>query len=148
MPTYRQILYQIVFGTKNHKNTLSESGLENMYKYIWGIFKKKKCFLYTIGGTENHIHIVSDLHPSIALSDLIKDIKLATSDWIKINGIYRMFDDWQDGYGAFTYSIREKETLIQYVKNQKEHHRKETFEEEFRRLLIEHGIEFDERYLF
>ena len=59
-----------------------------------------------------------------------------------------MFDGWQDGYGAFTYSIREKETLIQYVKNQKEHHRKETFEEEFRRLLIEHGIEFDERYLF
>jgi len=59
-----------------------------------------------------------------------------------------MFDGWQDGYGAFTYSIREKETLIQYAKNQKEHHRKETFEEEFRRLLIEHGIEFDERYLF
>ncbi len=60
----------------------------------------------------------------------------------------RMFDGWQDGYGAFTYSIREKETLIQYVKNQKEHHQKETFKEEFRRLLIEHGIEFDERYLF
>ena len=59
-----------------------------------------------------------------------------------------MFDGWQDGYGAFTYSIREKETLIQYVKNQKEHHQKETFEEEFRRLLIEHGIEFEKRYLF
>ncbi len=148
MSTYRQILYQIVFGTKNHSNTLSETGLENMYKYIWGIFRKKKCFLYRIGGTENHIHIVSDLHPSIALSDLIKDIKLATSDWIKINGIFRMFDGWQDGYGAFTYTIREKERLIQYVKNQKEHHQKETFQEEFRRLLIEHGIEFDEKYLF
>ena len=59
-----------------------------------------------------------------------------------------MFDGWQDGYGAFTYSIREKEILIQYVKNQKKHHHKETFEEDFRRPLIEHGIEFDERYLF
>jgi len=148
MPTYRQILYQIVFGTKYRNNTLKYSHQKEMYKYIWGIFKNKKCFLYKIGGTENHIHLISDLHPSIPLADLIKDIKLATSEWIKEKGIYRNFDGWQDGYGAFTYSIKEKMSLIKYVENQKEHHKKETFEEEFKRLLEEHGIEFDERYLF
>ena len=110
--------------------------------------KNNNCFLYKIGGIEDHIHIVCDLHPSVALANLIKDIKLASSDKIKQDNIFPAFNGWQDGYGAFTYSIKEKERLINYVKNQKQHHKKISFEEEYKQLLLEHGIEFNEKYLF
>jgi putative transposase len=96
---------------------------------------------------EDHIHILSDLHPSVSLSDYIKDIKVASSLWMKECGYFPAFEGWQDGYGAFTYSIREKDKVINYIKNQKEHHKSETFYDEYKRLLIESGIGFDEKYL-
>ncbi|MFO7790438.1 MAG: IS200/IS605 family transposase [Bacteroidales bacterium] len=147
MSTYTQILYQLVFSTKNRIKSLSKPHREELYKYIWGILKNKKCHLYRINGVEDHIHIVTHIHPTVALSPLIKDIKLASSEFIMINDIFPHFDGWQDGYGAFTYSFKEKDRLIQYVKNQDEHHRNITFIEEYIDLLNEHGIEFDEKYL-
>jgi len=109
--------------------------------------KKKRCHLYRIGGVTDHIHIVTHLHPSIALASLVKDTKLAGSEFIKNNNLFPGFSGWQDGYAAFTYSFNEKDRLIEYVKNQKEHHHKKTFREELRELFNEHGIEFDEKYL-
>jgi len=146
MSTYTQILYQIVFSTRSHENTLAMKELEKLYHYIFGILKNKKCFLYKIGRVENHIHVIMSLHPMVALSGLMKDIKLATSDWIKRERIFPYFRGWQDGYGAFTYSIDAKERLIEYVNNQVEHHKKKTFREEYKELLKEHGIDYDERY--
>ena len=147
MSTYTQILYQIVFGTKHRNPTLEKRNRDALYKYSTGILQNKKCHLYQIGGVEDHIHIVTHLHPSIALADLIKDIKLASSDYIKSEVMFPKFNGWQDGYGAFTYSIGAKDNLINYVKNQEVHHRKKTFLEEYKELLIENGIEFDEKYL-
>ena len=147
MSTYTQILYQIVFGTKNNERTMIESGQKSLYKYIWGILKNKKCHLYRIGGVEDHIHIVTHIHPTIAVAYLIKDIKIASSEYIKTENIFPNFNGWQDGYGAFTYSISAKDNLIEYVKNQKEHHRKVSFRDEYIGLLKEHGIEFEEKYL-
>lgn len=147
MSSYKQIYYQIVFGTKHRKPTIPETHCDELYKYIWGIIKNNKCHLYRINGVEDHIHIFSDLHPSIALSNYIKNIKVASSLWMKESGKFPEFTGWQDGYGAFTYSVREKETIINYVKNQKEHHKKETFYDEYKRLLVENGIEFDEKFL-
>jgi putative transposase len=95
---------------------------------------------------EDHIHIFSDLHPTVSLSGYIKDIKVASSVWMKASGKFPKFEAWQEGYGAFTYSIREKDMIINYIKNQKEHHKTETFYDEFKRLLIENEIEFDEKY--
>lgn len=148
MGTYTQILYQIVYSTKNRSPTLVTEKRKELYKYIWGILKNKKCHLYQIGGIEDHVHIVTHLHPSVALSDLVKDIKLASTDNIKNEKLFTNFDGWQDGYGAFTYSIDAKENLINYVKNQEEHHKKKTFIEEYKELLQEYKIEFDEKYLF
>ena len=147
MSTYTQILYQIVFGTKNDEQTMVESGQKTLYKYIWGILKNKKCHLYRINGMEDHIHIVTHIHPTIALASLIKDIKMASSEYIKSENIFPNFNGWQNGYGAFTYSIKAKDNLIEYVKNQKQHHRKLNFRNEYINLLNEHGIEFDEKYL-
>ena len=145
--SYRQIFYHIVFGTKHRKATIPEENCEQLYKYICGIIKNKRCKLYRINGAIDHIHILSDLHLSISLANYIKDIKIASNGWMKDSGLFPNFEEWQDGYGAFTCSIKEKDTIINYIKNQKEHHKKETFRDEFRRLLMENDIEFNEKYL-
>ena len=96
---------------------------------------------------EDHIHIITHVHPAIAIAYLIKDVKLASSNYIKAENIFPDFNGWQDGYGAFTYSISARDNLIEYVKNQKEHHRKVSFRDEYINLLNEHAIEFNEKYL-
>ncbi len=147
MNTFRQIYYQIVFSTKNRKPSLTATHENELYKYIWGIINNHKCKLYRINSMPDHIHIFSDLHPAICLSDYIKDIKIASNLWMKESGKFPTFSEWQEGYGAFTYSTREKDIIINYVKNQKKNHQTETFIDEYKRLLVENEIEFDEKYL-
>ena len=148
MNSYRQILYHIVFCTYRRENTLPPMFQENLYKFIWGVIKNRKCVLYRINGTENHIHILSDLHPSVTLSDYIKEIKTASNKWIKETGDFPNFQYWAEGYCAITYNLKEKDTIIQYIKNQKEHHKTISFESEYKTLLDENGISWDERYIF
>ena len=147
MNTYTQILYQIVFGPWKNERTLSGNERRQLYDYIFGILRNKKCQLYRIGGTSDHIHILTHLHPAIALSSLVKDIKTASSVFIKDKNLFPHFSKWQDGYAAFTYCNHEKTRLIQYIKNQEEHHRILSYREELIELLEVHGIEFDEKYL-
>ena len=147
MSTYRQIFYQIVFSTKNREATINEAHEQELYKYIWGIINKHHCKLYRINSLPDHVHIFSDLHPSVCLADFVKAIKGASSIWMKECGLFPLFSNWQEGYGAFTYSIREKEMIVNYIKNQKEHHQAEEFIDEYKRMLQENEIEFDERYL-
>jgi putative transposase len=91
MSTYTQTLYQIVFSTKYREKTLLKENRPELFKDIWGILKNKKCHLYRVNGVEDHIHIVTSLHPSIALADLVKDIKLGSSSFIKAKGIFEDF---------------------------------------------------------
>jgi putative transposase len=147
MSTYTQSLYQIVFSTKNRQRSLLAEHRTILFKDIWGILNKKRCHLYRINGVEDHLHIVTHIHPSMALSSLVKDIKLGSSTFIKDQRIFPDFNGWQDGYGAFTYSFKEKDGLIEYVHNQEAHHKTVTYRDELIQLLKEHGIEFDERYL-
>lgn len=147
MSTYRQIYYQIVFGTKYRKPTISPLHDDELYKYIAAIIINKNCKLYRINGIEDHIHIMCDLHPMIRLADLVKDVKVASSLWMKECGKFPLFEGWQEGYGAFTYSIRERDKIINYIRKQKEHHRRENSIDEYRRLLKENGIDYEEKYL-
>lgn len=147
MSTYTQSMYYIVFSTKDRLNTLHHDRHEELFKYIWGIIRNKKCHLYRINGNRDHIHILTSLHPSLALSDFIKDIKLASSKWIKENRIFDAFDNWQKGYSAFTHSDNDKQRLVQYIIKQKEHHRIRTFKEELIDLLKQANIEFDIEHL-
>ena len=147
MSTYTQILYQIVFTTKNRKPCLQPQNRNELFRFIWGIIKNKNCQLYQIGGISDHIHIVTHLHPSIALASLVKDIKMASSAKIKANRLFTDFTGWQEGYASFTYSIKEKDRLIAYVKNQEAHHKNISYKEEIIQLLNEQQIEFDEKYL-
>ena len=147
MSTYKQIFYHIVFSTKNRKPTISDMYCEELYKYIWGIINKRKCKLYRINGTKNHIHIFSDLHPSVCLADYVRDIKVNSGIWMKSTNHFPKFSSWQNGYAAFTYSIKEKDVLINYIKKQKSHHKEENFIDELKRILLENGVEFEEKYL-
>ncbi len=147
MSTYTQIIYQIVFSTKHREQTLTKNNRDTLFKFIWGLLKNKQCHLYRINGVEDHLHIVTHLHPTVSLSSLVKDIKVSSSLYIKEQNLFKHFTNWQEGYGAFTYSIKEKDRLIEYVKNQEEHHSSKSFKEEYIELLKEHQIEFDEKYL-
>ncbi|OFX23532.1 MAG: transposase [Bacteroidetes bacterium GWA2_31_9b] len=146
MSTYTQILYQLVFSTYKRERTLTKENRNELFQYVNGILKNKKCHLYWLNEVEDHIHIVTHIHTTIAPANLVKDIKLATSSFIADNKLFANFNGWQNGYGAFTYSINEKERLIEYVKNQEEHHKIKTFKDEYIQLLKENGVEFDEKY--
>ena len=146
MSSYRQILYQIIFHTKHSRNTLNPEHSKELYAYIMGIVKNKNCFLYQINGVEDHLHILSDLHPSVALADYLRDIKTASSLWLKQSGKFPDFQGWADGYAAFTYTYRDKDLIVNYIKKQQEHHKKVTFEEELRRLLLENDVAINELY--
>jgi REP element-mobilizing transposase RayT len=147
MSTYTQILYQLVFSTYKREKTLTSENRKELFQYIWGILKNKQCHLYRLNGVEDHIHIITHIHPTLAPANLVKDIKIASSAMINEKNLFTNFNGWQDGYGAFTYSVKEKERLTEYVKNQEEHHKTLTFKEEYIALLKEHEIEFDEKYL-
>ncbi len=147
MSAFTQILYHIVFGPKNRANCLTKEGRDTLFRYISGIIKNKNCFLYEVGGVEDHIHIATHLHPSVYLASLVKDIKVASSIYIKTNKLFPNFDGWQEKYAAFTHSYKEKDKLIAYIRNQEEHHRHISYREELIALLKEHCVEFDEKYL-
>jgi putative transposase len=147
MTTYTQIYYHIVFSTKNRDPVLTHERREELFRYIWGIVKNRNSRLHRINGTEDHLHIFSGLHPSCCLADLVRDIKTGASQWIRKNKIFPGFTNWQDGYGAFTHGQNERERLIEYIKGQQDHHAKRSFHEEYRQLLVDAGVEFDEEYL-
>ena len=147
MGTYTQLLYQIVFSTKHREPTLIKENREELFRFIWGILEKKNCRLYRINGVEDHLHILTHIHPTISLSSLIKDIKVSSALHIKNQKLFHDFTSWQEGYGAFSYNIQEKEKLINYIKNQEAHHHKIDFRNEYMELLKENEIVFYEMYL-
>ena len=145
--TYTSLNYHIVFSTKDRETCFDADNRANLFRDIWGIISKHHCHLYRINGVQDHIHILSSLHPTVALADLVKNIKLGSSSWIKESGVFPRFRHWQDGYSAFTASWSERNNLIEYIKNQEEHHKRTSFLEEYRGLLKEAGIDFEEKYL-
>ena len=147
MSTYTQILYHLVFGTKNHVGVLDLERHDELFRYMNGLMHNKSCVAYQWGGYKDHVHVLFSLHPAVALSDLVKDVKLATSKWIKENHVFEDFDGWQEGYGAFTCSWSVKEDVVRYIAGQHDHHRVKTFREEYIVMLRRAGIECDEKYL-
>ena len=145
---FRQILYHIVFRTKESRKTIPRQHSEELYKYITGIIKNKNCTLLCINGAEEHVHILTDLNPVVSLADFIKDIKVSSSIWLRGNENFANFAGWGTKYCALTYSHKDKDAIGSYIKNQKEHHKKESFEDEMKRFFIEGGIETDEKWFW
>jgi REP element-mobilizing transposase RayT len=146
MSTYTQILYHIVFATKDRLPVLADARRDDLFRYMKGVIKNSRSRPVWTNGVKDHVHILLSLHPTVALADLLKDIKVASSIWIKENKVFPNFIGWQEGYGAFTYSLRDEPELIAYLKRQEENHRTVSFEEEYRKSLLDAGVKIDERY--
>lgn len=148
MSSYRQIIYHIVFSTKFRKSAINKEHKHELYNYMATIIKNKNCKAHQINGVDDHVHILCDLHPCVALADLVKDIKVASSLWMKQSGKFPGFVGWGEGYGAFTYAFRNRDMIARYIENQEVHHQKKSFKDEFIETLKDAGITFDEKYLF
>jgi putative transposase len=147
MGSFTQTLYQIVFSTRLRKKCMIKEHRDQLYRYMYGVLKNKNCHTFKINGVEDHLHIITSIHPTIALASLVKLIKVSSCGFIKQKKLFQNFDGWQGGYGGFTYAYKDRFNLINYVERQEEHHRKKEFIVELKDLYIEHEIEFDERYL-
>lgn len=140
-------LHHIVINTKNRQMTIPHDHAEDMYRFITSIIKRNGCFLYRIGGIENHIHILVNLAPTVTLSHLVWDIKRSSSDWAKKSGLFPDFIGWGKEYGAFSVSNSHRDVVIDYIKGQREHHHRVGFEDEYQRLIERNGMEWNENML-
>jgi REP element-mobilizing transposase RayT len=143
--SYVQLLYHVVIRTKASQPVLSLEHSDDLYRYIWGIIKNKKCVLYRINGTENHVHFFVSIHPSIALAKFVQEVKAESSKMLKHTAGFEKFTAWSVGYAALTSDVGNKDVIVNYIKNQREHHKKITFKDEFMELIRKMGMEFDER---
>jgi len=146
--TYSQVYLQIVFVVKGRQNLIADSWKDELHKYISGIIKGKGHKPIIVNGMPDHVHVFVGLKPSMAISDLVRDIKNNSSKFINEKGLVKGRFAWQEGYGVFSYSHSHIRRVYDYVLNQEEHHRKTTFMEEYRRLLEEFEIEYHQEYLF
>ncbi|GAB2617757.1 IS200/IS605 family transposase [Belliella aquatica] len=146
--TFSQIYIQVVFAVKNREALIESAWEEELFKYITGIVQNKGQKLLTINGTHNHIHILIGMKPSCCLSDLVREIKKASTNLINSRKMTKFKFQWQDGYGAFSYSHSSLDKVISYINNQKEHHRKRSFKEEYYEFLKKYEIDFKDEYLF
>ncbi len=146
--TFSQIYIQIVFAVNGRKNLLQKPWRDEVFKYITGIIKNKNQKSIIVNGVSDHIHVFVGLRPSMAIADLVRDIKNNSSNFINDRNFIGYQFSWQEGYGAFSYSHSHIERVYNYIKNQEEHHRKRTFKEEYIKFLNEYEIEHEEKYLF
>jgi putative transposase len=148
MSTYSQIYIQVVMAVKGRYSLISQSWEEELYKYITGIITNKGQKLIAINGMPDHIHILIGLKPSGCVSDLVREIKKSSNTFINEKKFTKSKFEWQEGYGAFSYSHSALDHVIAYIQNQKEHHRKKSFKEEYIDFLKRFEVEFKEEYLF
>ena len=146
--TYSQIYIQVVFAVKGRESLIHQSWEEQLYKYITGIVQNKEQKMLAINGMPDHIHFLIGMKPSCCLSDLVREVKKSSNEFIRAKKFITSQFQWQEGYGAFSYSHSSLDQVIAYILNQKEHHRKKTFKEEYREFLEKFKIEHDLKYLF
>ncbi|MCE9538611.1 MAG: IS200/IS605 family transposase [Bacteroidetes bacterium] len=146
--TYSQIYIQIVFAVKNRNALIAGNWEERLYKYITGIVQGDGQKMLSINGMPDHIHFLIGMKPTCCLSDLVREIKKSSNTFIKENKFSPYSFNWQEGYGAFSYSHSQLDNVIGYIQNQKTHHKKKTFKEEYLEFLLNFNIEFKNEYLF
>ena len=146
--TFTQLTYHAVFSTKGRVNLVTTELRPRLFPYIAAIVNNGMGQMRTLGGTANHLHILFDLHQSVAVADAIRETKSVSSGWVHDTFPQSAGFGWQEGYGAFSVSASAIPRVTSYIQKQEEHHRTRTFEEEFVAFLDRHGIEYDPRYLW
>ncbi|MHB2150670.1 IS200/IS605 family transposase [Caldithrix abyssi] len=146
--TYSKIYIQVIFAVKGRQNLLQKSWRDEVFKYMTGIIKNKGHKSIIVNGVSDHVHCFIGLKPFMALSDLVRDIKNNSSNFINDRGFVQGKFEWQAGYGAFSYAHSQLDSVYKYILNQEAHHKKKTFREEYYNFLKKFEIEFKDEYLF
>ena len=146
--TYTQIHLQFVFAVKYRDGLIHSSFKDELYQYITGIIKNHNHKLLAINGMPDHVHILVGMRPTQSVSDLMQDIKGSSSKWINEKKFLKVKFEWQEDYGAFSYAKSQVNTVINYIKNQEQHHAVRSFNQEYLEFLAEFEVEYDERYIF
>jgi putative transposase len=145
--TYSQIYIHVIFAVQNRLSLIKKDWKDELYKYITGIIKNNKHKLIAINGTSNHVHIFIGYKPHQLIPDLLQDIKGSSSKFINERRFVKGKFQWQEGYGAFSYSHSHIENVVKYIENQEEHHIRMTFREEYLELLKRFDIPYNETYI-
>lgn len=146
--TFTNLIYHLIFSTKNRRGIIDEDLYDDLYRYIGGIIRGEGGVLLAAGGTPNHIHLVARFKPTTSVSEMLRKIKGNASKWLGDNPRCRVPFAWQNGFGAFSVSGSQLSDVLAYVQDQAEHHRECTFKEEFVAFLEKHKIEYDNRYIW
>jgi putative transposase len=146
--TYASLHYHLVFSTKNRVGFLKPEMEQRVWAYIGGVARKHNMTALQIGGYDDHIHALVMARPTVSPSQIAQSLKGDSSKWIHETFPELSDFSWQEGYGAFTVSKSNLESVVSYIQKQREHHQKHTFQEEYLEFLQKHGIEYDERYVW
>lgn len=146
--TYTQLNAQAVFAVKGRENILTSDFRPQVFEYMTGILRNINQYPLAVNGYKNHVHIFFELHPTTNLSDVMEIVKANSSKWINSNHFVQGHFEWQRGYSAFTYSRSQRNRVIQYLTNQENHHKTQSFREEYLEMLRKFEMEYDERYIF
>ena len=146
--TYTQIYIQIIFAVEGRQNLIQPEHNDELQKYITGIVSGQKQKLLAINNVPDHVHMLVGLKPDLSLSELVRDVKANSSRFIKDKKWVAGRFSWQEGFGAFSYSRSQLDTVIRYIQNQQTHHARRSFREEYLQLLRRFGVEYDERFIF
>ena len=146
--TYTSLYYHVVFSTKNRARCINQKIEQRIWTYLGGVARKHRMTALQVGGYEDHIHTLIIAPPILAPSQAVQFLKGESSKWMHEEFPELKGFAWQDGYGAFTVSKSNLPDVVRYIQNQREHHRKKTFQEEYLEFLQRHGIEYDERYVW
>ncbi|MDE5719971.1 MAG: IS200/IS605 family transposase [Paramuribaculum sp.] len=139
-------LHHIVFNTYQRERTITLSERRTLYAFFHAVITANNCKTLRIGGTDNHVHILVDLHPTKALSWLVGELKRSSSVWMKQNGTFRRFNGWAHEYFANSISATDKDSVIHYIQNQDQHHQKISFEDEINEICRRHGFDWKPEY--
>ena len=144
-----QVYLHLVFSTKNRAPFLNDSSIQKeTHAYLGGICRNLDCPSLIVGGVADHVHVLCRFSRSIPIADLLKGLKQDSSSWLKGKGVSLQNFYWQGGYGAFSISPADVPKLREYISGQEKHHRRESFQDEYRRLLRKYNVDFDERYVW
>lgn len=144
--SYTRLFYHIVFRTKYSIPSIDIAYEDELYRYIWGIVQNKEGVLFRIGGMPDHLHLFVELTGKQSIADFVREVKASSSKWLKSNPHFPLFSGWGKRYAAFSYSLKDKEKIINYIAGQKVHHSRVSMEDELRSLLAEQGCVIDDRY--
>ena len=146
--TYHQIYIQTVFAVKYRAAVIDKNWKSSLFGVIGNLINESKCKTIIVNGVEDHVHCFVGLKPVISVSELMKTVKAKSSKYINDHSLMQQRFEWQEGYGVFSYSQKDVDTIYKYIQNQEEHHKVQTFRDEYLKLLKEFKVEYDEQYVF